>query len=321
MWVGTNSGGLSRTTTKDKNGVWQFENYGIEQGLPSEEIHSITFDDKGNVWFATDHILCSFDAQKKIISTFSNLDGVDNTMMSEGAAITLSNGNILFGTLSGYYTVDRSKLMTKTGSLLKLRITDFLIDGVIQTPRTPGQAFDYYVPESKSVRLEKQEGTFGFRFAALNYQLQHRVHYQYKLEGYDEDWQNAGKDRTATYSDVPAGTYKFQVKAFLLESPENYDMRTIEVIVPASFLLSSKAIWTYLILLTILALTALWWYQRRLKNGNVNANLNANGKESELTESGDVLSEDIKLDVDDAPYADVTEVGMFESERDDSHLK
>jgi hypothetical protein len=315
MWVGTKSGGLSRTTTKDKNGVWQFENYGIEQGLPSEEIHSITFDDKGNVWFSTDHILCSFDPKKKIISTFSNLDGVDDTMTSEGAAITLSNGNILFGTLNGYYTVDRKKLMTKTGSLLKLRITDFLVDGVVQTPRQPGQAYDYYVPESKSVKLLQQDGEFSFRFAALNYQLQHRVHYQYKLEGYDEDWQNAGKDRMATYSNLPSGTYQFQVKAFLLESPENYDMRTIEVVVPASFLLSTKAIWIYLILLTIIALTALWWYQRRLKNGNVN------GNESELTESGDVLSEDIKLDVDDTPYADVTEVGMFESEGDDSHLK
>ena len=167
----------------------------------------------------------------------------------------------------------------------------------------------------------QQDGEFSFRFAALNYQLQHRVHYQYKLEGYDEDWQNAGKDRMATYSNLPSGTYQFQVKAFLLESPENYDMRTIEVVVPASFLLSTKAIWTYLTLLTIIALTALWWYQRRLKKAYVNANLNANGNESELTESGDVLSEDIKLDVDDAPYADVTEVGMFESEGDDSHLK
>ena len=209
--------------------------------------------------------------------------------------------------------------------MLKLRITDFLVDGVVQTPRQPGQAYDYYVPESKSVKLLQQDGEFSFRFAALNYQLQHRVHYQYKLEGYDEDWQNAGKDRMATYSNLPSGTYQFQVKAFLLESPENYDMRTIEVVVPASFLLSTKAIWIYLILLTIIALTALWWYQQRMKNGNANGNgngnVNGNRNESELTESGDVLSEDIKLDVDDTPYADVTEVGMFESEGDDSHLK
>lgn len=264
MWVGTNSGGLSRTTTKDNNGNWQFENFGIEQGLPSEEIRSLTFDNKGYVWFATDLILCSFDTKKKILTTFSALDGVDETMCSEGAAISMPNGNILFGTYDGYYLVDRSKLMNKTGSLLKLRITDFLLDGQLQTPRLT-DAFDYYVPESKRVVLPEHDCSFAFRFAALNYQLQHRIHYQYKLDGYDEDWQNADKSMTATYNGVPAGTYQFQVKAFLLESPEHFDMRTIEVVVPPHFLLSTSAIWIYMLIIAVVALILLWWYQQRLR--------------------------------------------------------
>ena len=312
MWVGTNSGGLSHTTTKDENGHWQFENYGIERGLPSEEIYSITFDNKGNVWFATEHVLCSFDAQKEIFTTFSTLDGVDETMCSEGAAIALSNGNILFGTLDGYYYVDRSKLITKTGSLLRLRITDFMYNGVIQTPRLKNSLFDYYVPESKSVTLPEHDCVFSFRFAALNYQLQHRVHYQYMLEGYDEDWQNAGPDRTATYSDLPGGQYVFKVKAFLLESPENYDMRTIEVIVPSSLLLSPTALWIYLGLLLLAAIGGCWrwWYHRRMRQMS-----------SELAETGDVLAENIELDVDNAADADVTEVSVLEGVGDDSHLK
>ncbi len=318
MWIGTNSGGLSHTTEKDENGVWQFKNYGIEQGLPSEEIYSIAFDNKNNVWFATDHILCSFDPTKGIFTTFSNLDGVDDTMCSEGAAIALSNGNIIFGTLDGYYTVDRTKLMTKTGSLLKLRITDFMINGEIQSPRLKGQQLEYYVPESKSVKLPVQDCTFSFRFAALNYQLQHRVHYQYMLEGYDDEWQNASKDRTATYNDISSGTYKFKVKAFLLESPENFDLREIEVIVPPTSLLSSTAIWTYLGILALIGVGFLFWRQRKLRKAKEET---PKAEASELTESGDVLSENIELDVDDTPYADVTEVSMFKSKGDDGNLK
>jgi ligand-binding sensor domain-containing protein len=264
MWVGTNSGGLSHTTEKDDNGTWQFENYGIEQGLPSEEITSLTFDSKGNVWFSTDHILCSFDVNKHIFSTFSNLDGVDDTMCSEGAAIVLPDDNVIFGTLDGYYLVDRSKLITKTGSLLRLRITDFELNGEKQTPRL-NNTFQYYVPESKRVMLPSNDCVFSFRFAALNYQLQHRIHYQYKLNGYDEDWQNAGRERTATYSRVPAGTYHFQVKAFLLESPDNFDMRTIEVVVPPIFLFSTTAVWIYMVILAIAAIALLLWYQERLR--------------------------------------------------------
>ena len=313
MWVGTNSGGLSRAVKKDSKGRWEFENFGIEQGLPSEEIYAVTFDNKGNVWFSTEHILCSFDPQKKIITTFSSLDGVDDTMCSEGAAITLSNGNVIFGTLEGYYFVDRNKLVTKKGSLLKLRITDFFLNGIIQTPRMPDQPFDYYVPESKKVKIPESNSTFAFRFAALNYQFQHRIHYQYMLEGYDDEWQNAGKDRMATYSNLSGGTYQFKVKAFLLESPENYDIRTIEVVVPYSF----TSFIVYFILLLLVAGLVYYWYRRRHKSSDDEDE----SSPSELTETSDVLSEDIELEVDDTPYADVTEVGVFESVRDDSHLK
>jgi len=313
MWVGTNSGGLSRAVKKDSKGRWEFENFGIEQGLPSEEIYAVTFDNKGNVWFSTEHILCSFDPQKKILTTFSSLDGVDDTMCSEGAAITLSNGNVIFGTLEGYYFVDRNKLVTKKGSLLKLRITDFFLNGIIQTPRMPDQAFDYYVPESKKVKIPESNSTFAFRFAALNYQFQHRIHYQYMLEGYDDEWQNAGKDRMATYSNLSGGTYQFKVKAFLLESPENYDIRTIEVVVPYSF----TSFIVYFILLLLVAGLVYWWYRRRHKSSDDEDE----SSPSELTETSDVLSENVELEVDDTPYADVTEVGVFESVRNDSHLK
>ena len=311
MWVGTNSGGLSRTTTKDADGIWQFENYGIEQGLPSEEIYSITFDHKDNVWFSTDHILCSFDSKKKIFTTFSSLDGVDDTMCSEGAAISLSNGNIIFGTLEGYYMVDRKKLENAKGSLLRLRITDFFLNDQLQSPRLDS-TFQYYIPESSKVELPTKNCEIAFRFAALNYQLQHRVHYQYMLEGYDDDWQNAPKTRIASYENLPSGTYQFKVKAFLLESPENYDMRTIEVVVPYSL---TPYIVFFFVLLVIMAALYYWWRRRKSKTPD------EKDESSELTESGDVLSDDIKLDVDDTPYADVTEVGVFESVRDDSHLK
>ena len=166
---------------------------------------------------------------------------------------------------------------------------------------------------SKKVKIPESNSTFAFRFAALNYQFQHRIHYQYMLEGYDDEWQNAGKDRMATYSNLSGGTYQFKVKAFLLESPENYDIRTIEVVVPYSF----TSFIVYFLLLLLVAGLVYWWYRRRHKSSDDEDE----SSPSELTETSDVLSEDIELEVDDTPYADVTEVGVFESVRDDSNLK
>ena len=114
--------------------------------------------------------------------------------------------------------------------------------------------FDYYIPSSRSVKLPSRRGEFAFRFAALNYQLQHRVHYQYMLEGYDDDWHSADNLRTATYSNVPGGTYTFKVKAYLLESPDQYDIRTMEVIVPSPFFLSKPALIIYGVIAVFLLL-------------------------------------------------------------------
>ncbi len=301
MWIGSNSGGLSHTTTQDNDGAWMFKNYGVADGLPSEEIRSITFDEKNNVWFATDHILCSFDPEKKIFTTFSLLDGVDDTMCSEGSAMMGENGDIIFGTMNGFYTIERKKLKNATGSLLKLRITDFFLNEELQSPRL-NDNYSYYVPESRQVTIPSNGTRFTFRFAALNYQLQHRVVYQYKLDGYDNDWRNADKTRTASYNNVPAGTYRFHVKAFLLESPENYDIRTIEVTIPPLFILSPVAIWIYMLLFCVGGLALLWWYQERLRRKYTEEHKDKDAQEN-IDEEPDAIQkeqEDVHDDDDEA---------------------
>ena len=262
MWVGTHGGGLGYTVGKDEDGTWLFESFDAQDGLPSDEIRSITFDQMDNAWFSMEHMICSFDVSKRVFTVFSSLDGVDDTMLSEGGAITLDNGTMLFGTLDGYYVVDRKKLTASMGSLLKLQITDFFIDGQLMSPRL-NDTYDYYVPLSKHVELPSGVDEFAFRFAAMNYQLQHRVHYQYILEGYEDEWHSAEKDLTARYSDLPAGTYTFRVRAFLLESPEKYDQRSIEVVVPQFFLFSTTARWIYLGILVVIGLALLVKYRKK----------------------------------------------------------
>ena len=263
MWVGSNGGGIAYSIGKDKDGNWLFENYGAKDGLPSEEIRSITFDQHGNAWFATEHIISTLDIEKKIFTTFSNLDGVDETMMSEGGAITLENDDILFGTINGYYVVDRSKLMAEKGSLLKLQITDFFVNGELQSPRF-NDNYDFYAPMARRIKLPLNSKSFGFRFAAMNYALQHRVHYQYMLEGYEEEWHNAERNRIATYDKLKAGTYTFKVKAFLLESPEKFDLRTVEIVVPP-FTGYGQIIYWIIGFVVLAVLLWLWFRKRRKK--------------------------------------------------------
>ena len=50
-------------------------------------------------------------------------------------------------------------------------------------------------------------------FAAINLKGSHNIQYQYKLEGYDNEWQTGKDIREARYASLPAGLYTFRLKA------------------------------------------------------------------------------------------------------------
>ncbi len=269
MWIATNGGGLSKSITRDslgnvlmKKDRYAFHNFGEKDGLPSDEIRSITFDRKGNVWFSSDQSICSYDPVKGFFTTFSMQDGVGDVACSEAAAITLPDDRMLFGTLNGYYIVDVNKLRAFNGNLFRLAITDFYINDQLMSPRL-NNTYNYYIPDSNAVELPSRSSVFSIRFASLNYQLQHRVHYQYMLEGYDKEWKNADISRMVSYSNIPAGSYRFKVKAFLLESPDKYDEKTLTIIVPPFILLSAGALWTYAFIIIIGGLTFYYLEKRK----------------------------------------------------------
>jgi diguanylate cyclase (GGDEF)-like protein len=52
-----------------------------------------------------------------------------------------------------------------------------------------------------------------FRYAAMSYVAPEAVRYRYRIEGFDDDWIDAGTARVAAYTNLPAGDYAFRVVA------------------------------------------------------------------------------------------------------------
>src|SRR5580692_6841793 len=51
------------------------------------------------------------------------------------------------------------------------------------------------------------------RYTGLSFNAPERIRFRYRLEGLDPDWVEAGTRRTAFYSYVPPGNYRFRVVA------------------------------------------------------------------------------------------------------------
>src|SRR5438445_2838561 len=58
-----------------------------------------------------------------------------------------------------------------------------------------------------------------FRYAGINLGAPEKVHYQYRLEGFDKEWVDAGTRRMALYTNLKPGSYRFQVRAAADDGP------------------------------------------------------------------------------------------------------
>ena len=63
------------------------------------------------------------------------------------------------------------------------------------------------------IQLSYKQDFISFEFAAFDFQAPQNNQYAYKLEGFNDDWIQAGNHRYATFTNLPGGEYVFRVKA------------------------------------------------------------------------------------------------------------
>src|SRR5690606_18500869 len=81
IWAGTNMGGLIRF---DPNSG-EFANYTTHNGLPSNQVTSITGDLEANLWLATGNGLSRFNPDTGTSRNFDMDDGLPDIAFSFGA--------------------------------------------------------------------------------------------------------------------------------------------------------------------------------------------------------------------------------------------
>jgi signal transduction histidine kinase/ligand-binding sensor domain-containing protein len=92
-------------------------------------------------------------------------------------------------------------------------------DGLLRNPIPPPVHIEdviadrkTYSPQSR-LHLPALTRDLEIDYTALSFVAPQKVHFQYKLEGYDRDWQDPGTRRQAFYSNLPPRNYSFRVKA------------------------------------------------------------------------------------------------------------
>jgi signal transduction histidine kinase/ligand-binding sensor domain-containing protein len=212
VWVGA-QGGLSRLTS----GRIATLDHG--NGLPCESVEWMMTDDTRAVWLRTPCGLVRIirseldawttaaaqgkGAKRRIVTTL--FDSADGVRMEESPSTysphvaKTPDGRLWFVTSNGIGEIDPHHLARN------VRPPPVRIEELVADHRTYETAAD--------IRLPPLTRDLEIHFTALSLVAPEKNEFQYKLAGHDREWVAAGSRRSAFYTDLPPGNYRFRVIA------------------------------------------------------------------------------------------------------------
>lgn len=251
LWMGTTSGLVAYNTQTKKLTSWS-----ETDGLSGSRISSIEIANDGNIWISTSNGLSRFNPTTHIFKNYSVEDGLQGNDFEMYTSLKAADGKLFFGGSNGFNVFD-PKMIKDNLLIPQIHFTDFKIDNRSVPIQDKGSSISKHIDRTDHLLLNHKQTDFTFEFAALNFTSPENNHFQYKLEGYDEDWVQAGKNRMATYTNIGAGNYVFRVIGSNNDNIWNNEGRSIQItILPPPW----KSKWAYMFYMVFIGLMVMGFY-------------------------------------------------------------
>ncbi|MCS6806616.1 MAG: two-component regulator propeller domain-containing protein [Acidobacteriota bacterium] len=208
LWVGTAGGGLNRFDKETET----FTHFTEKDGLPNNVVYAILSDGEGNLWMSTNQGLARFNPRTRRFKNFDIKDGLQDNEFNSCASFKSASGELFFGGISGFNAFYPEDVRDNPHAP-PVVITDFQIFNQSVSFKDPDSPLKKPITETGEITLSYEHKVFSFEFAALDFTEPSKNQYAYKMDGFDKDWQPAGTNRTATYTNLDPGEYVFRVKA------------------------------------------------------------------------------------------------------------
>ncbi len=210
IWIGTTDGLVS---FDKKNG--RFDKFTTRNNLSNNLVCAMKEDGAGDIWISTYHGLSKFISSKRQFVNYYVDDGIQGYEFTRGASYKDKDGAIYFGGTNGLTFFDPGSITSEQRNL-KLLLTDFYIGNRrigMRDEKTGEEFADKAINEASFFTLSDKDNSFSIEFSSMNYANSDRVVYQYKLEGWNDEWfsTSPGINRIS-FTNLPSGVYKLRVK-------------------------------------------------------------------------------------------------------------
>ncbi|MEM9984818.1 MAG: two-component regulator propeller domain-containing protein, partial [Bacteroidota bacterium] len=246
LWISSSGSGLFHLDQSSGD----FTRYSKSDGLPSNLINALLEDEQGVFWGSTNVGLFSFDLTRGQITSYSKEDGLLADDYCKSSAFQARDGKIYFGGNNGFDEF-YAEGVSQNEQVPPVFITRVSVGGEV-IKSDGGEA---WILNDQSIELTHRQNDLNFEFIALNYVQPAKNQYQFKLAGYDDQWREVGIEPTASYINIPPGSYTFQVRAANNDGKWNEQAATLSVYIRKPW----YATYLAMVIYVALFLASLWW--------------------------------------------------------------
>lgn len=205
IWVGTTEG-LHMIINKKL-----VKRYTTKHGLPNNTVNGILEDEKGNLWLSTNEGIVKLNPDANSYKIYDVSDGLLSNNFRPNAFFKNKEGWFFFG--SEGVNVFHPDSITENTHIPEVYITDLKVFNKSVEIGDGSEILNKHITETNEITLHNQYNFFSINYVALNYTSTNKNQYAYMLESFDQDWNYVNDQRTATFTNLDAGTYIFRVKA------------------------------------------------------------------------------------------------------------
>ncbi|MFT3822551.1 MAG: two-component regulator propeller domain-containing protein [Chitinophagaceae bacterium] len=206
LWLGLNYGGLAKYNVATQ----QYTVYTDKDGLTNSNIIGVLEDDDRNLWLSTDNGLIKFDPRQKTVLTYTVSDGLAGNEFNYNSYLRDSKGEFFFGGLNGFTAFYPDKIEANQYAA-PVAFTGLRLFNKPVTLNDESALLKADINTVKKIVFKYNQDVFTIEFALLNYIKSNKNKYAYYLKGFDKNW-NEVTVPSATYTNLPFGTYTFYVK-------------------------------------------------------------------------------------------------------------
>lgn len=258
IWIGTIGGGLNLYNPETE----KFKRFSIADGLPENSIRAMISDKKKNIWISTNIGIALINPENFEMKSYlgRTLQSIGEFLM--GSATVDDYGNLYFGGSNGIIKFHPDQIK-ENKNIPKIYFSDFrLFNKSVEISEK--SILKKHISLTRDITLNHNQSVISIDFVALNFTEPSQNQYSYYLEGFESDWNNEGKTRSATYTNLNPGKYVFKVKASNNDGVWNTEPAILNITVRAPMWATWWAFACYIILLSAVFYLISRLYQKRL---------------------------------------------------------